>query len=121
MTRIYSDEIMAFAEEALGGEENGAVLRRLCEASSGELRARLRENVEAEDIRELFVTAASVLALSMYMALTDSLSGEEVRAGELSVKKRALGASAAELRKQAETLLAEYLRDEGFAFMGVSG
>ncbi|MGN1002552.1 MAG: hypothetical protein ACI4PC_07245 [Oscillospiraceae bacterium] len=121
MVCIYSEEILAFARQALGDQEKGELLQSLCQAASGELRARLREGVAPEDIRETFVTAAGVLALSLYTALEEAALPGEVKAGSLSVKKGGGGASAAVLRQQAEALLAAYLQDQGFAFLGVKG
>lgn len=121
VVRIYSEEIMAFAREALGDVESGDLLRSLCKAASGELKARLREGVAPEDIKEPFITAAGVLALSMYMALEEPAFTGEVKAGNLSVKRSAGGTSAAALRQQAEAMLAAYLQDQGFAFLGVRG
>lgn len=118
---IYSEEIMAFARQALGDESSGNLLKSLCEAASGELRARLRQGVAPEDIKETFITAAGVLALSMYMALEESAFSGQVKAGSLSVTRSGGGASAASLRQQAEAMLAAYLQDQGFAFLGVRG
>lgn len=99
--------------------EKTEALSALCGAASAELRARLREGVEVESIKPLFVAAAGVLALSMYIALGDEGS-YSFRAGELSVSKNG-GVSASSLRQQAESILSAYLRDCGFDFRSVKG
>ena len=70
---------------------------------------------------ELFTTAAGMLAISMYMELGSAHSGgvSGFTAGRLSVQLG--GASAAALRKSAETMLGAYLATGGFEFMGVQG
>lgn len=70
---------------------------------------------------ELFTTAAGMLAISMYMELGSAHSGgvSGFTAGRLSVQLG--GASAAALRKSAETMLGAYLDTGGFEFMGVQG
>lgn len=103
---------------SLGVEEKGETLASLCEAASSELVARLKEGVEPESIKPLFVTAAGVLALSMYIALGDK--GETgFKAGDISVSFGGRAASAHALRTQAEAILAAHLRDRGFEFRSV--
>lgn len=108
-----------------GGEVSETVMMTMCSAAAQELKNRLREGIGAEEIKELFVAAAGVLALSMYIAGGTAAPNavRSFRAGSLSVT--CAGAedtpSAASLRRQAERMLSAYLRDEGFAFMGVRG
>lgn len=119
MSNIYIDEIYSFAEGSLGGETGKKdTLTALCAAASAELLARLREGVDVESIKPLFVTAAGVLALSMFIALGDE--GEySFKAGSVSVSGGNKAASAHSLRMQAETILSAYLSDRGFQFKSV--
>ena len=120
MINIYSEEIYTFADNSLGGAENGEVLSALCAAASAELLSRLREGTDVESIKPLFVTAAGVLALSMYIALGDE--GDcAFKAGSFSMSTGGKAASAHSLRKQAEAMLASYISDSGFEFRGVAG
>lgn len=123
MRFIYDQEIFDFAAEMCGGEISETVMRALCRAAAGELRQRLREGVGAEEIRELFVAAAGVLALSMYTAAGGRSTVTSFKAGNLSVTCADGGepVSATGLRRMAENMLAAYLRDEGFGFLGVRG
>jgi hypothetical protein len=122
----YTDEIYARACSLLGGDvgqENAAALTAMCEAAGAELEARLRRGVSAQEIRQLFVSAAGVLALSMYIQLFGACDDtSSFKAGSVTVSRRspsAVKVSAASLRKQAEAMLAAYLEDRGFDFRGV--
>ena len=116
---IYTDEIYTFAGESLAlGEGKSPRLEALCAAASAELMGRLREGVKIEDIKPLFVSAAGVLALSMYIAAEDE--GQcSFKAGNLSVSSGSKAASAHSLRLQAEAMLAAYMADRGFEFRSV--
>ena len=121
MIIIFLDEIYDFAENSLGSDNtNREMLNALCSAASSELLGRLKEGTDVESIKTLFVTAAGVLALSMYIALGDNGS-YSFRAGNLSVSASGGGTSAASLRKQAESILAGYISDRGFEFRSVEG
>ena len=106
-----------------GGEK---VLEAVCEAAAMEIKAKLRDNVSVDDLGELYVTAAGILAIALYVELSDSAEGgiNSFSAGNLSVSlsnSEGIKASAASLRKMAENMLSEYLKDSGFCFMGVDG
>ena len=106
-----------------GGEE---VLGAVCEAAAMEIKAKLRDNVSPDDLGELFVTAAGMLAIAMYMEFSDGAESgiKSFSAGNLSASissSEGIKASAASLRETAEKLLSAYLKDSGFCFMGVDG
>jgi hypothetical protein len=109
----------------LGGDTGDTeALTRLCPAAASELESRLREGVSPDDIEELFVTAAGVLALSMYIGIGGANDVSGVRAGNVTVSRRgaqSAAVSAATLRREAEAMLSAYLADRGFEFMGVRG
>ena len=120
---IYAREIFDFASEMCAGELSETVMMTLCRAAAGELRQRLREGVGAGEIKELFVAAAGILALSMYAAAGARPAMTSFKAGNLSVTCADGGetVSAPALRRLAESMLSSYIRDEGFGFMGVRG
>ena len=99
-------------------DEDADMLRAVCSAAAAELESRLRRGASSDEIGETFVTASAMLAISMYMELGSAHSGG-FTAGKLSVQLG--GASAAALRKSAETLLGAYLDSGGFEFVGVQG
>ena len=104
-------------------DRDDKLLKAVCSAAGAELSARLRRGVESSDIEELFVSAAGVLAISMYIELHgESDKGvESFSAGSLKVKLKneTKYESAAALRKLAENMLASYLECGGFSFTGV--
>lgn len=108
-----SDQVLNQAE-LLAGEMDAAGrerLRLLCAAVVGILKGRLRDEINPEDIREEFVTAASLTACARWSRSQDI---QEFRAGDLTVKK----GQSASLEGEALELLGPYLKP-GFAFMGV--
>ena len=122
----YTSEIYGKAAEILGSvpEERADALTSMCEAAERELASRLRDGVTAAEIEEAFTLAAGVLALSMYVQLGDAGDESSVKIGNIAVSRRGSGsvrASAANLRKQAESMLTAYLKDRGFDFRGVRG
>ena len=86
-------------------------LRLLCTAAVRALTAQLRDGLSPEDIREDFVAAASLYALSRWGRGEDI---QEFRAGDLTVKK----GQVANLEAEALALLGPYLKT-GFTFVGV--
>lgn len=119
-----TDDIFDRAEQLLGeaiSEDKKQVLAALCAAAASELESKLKRGVAINQIQELFVTAAGVLALSMYIQLDEPDGITSFSAGSVSVNKAASADSAASLRKQAETMLQGYLADQGFEFVGVRG
>lgn len=76
------------AASPLGNE--GKALRSACQTAAAELESKLRSGVNSSDIEELFVSAAAVLALSLYLELRDIPNDkiDSFKAGELSVSLR---------------------------------
>lgn len=101
-------------------DEDEAALRVLCALAEEELSRRLRPGVTAQDCEAAFSVGAAWLALA---GLCAGEREESVTAGGLSIKRS--GASgperSAELRRQCERVMAPYLRDEAFFFLGVRG
>ena len=123
-----NQDVESKAREMLGYSplaESGRVLRSVCDSAAAELESRLRAGVKSSDIEELFVSAAGVLAISLYLEL-EYIPDEKIdsfTAGDLSVKLRegTKAQSAATLRKRAESMLSAYLDCGGFEFTGVAG
>ena len=121
-----NQDIESKARDMLGAELDAAknrLLRTVCASAAAELEARLRAGVKSSDIEELFVCAAGMLAISMYLELGSNADEkiDSFSAGGLSVnlKDGAKAESAATLRKRAENMLSAYLECGGFAFAGV--
>lgn len=103
------------------GTESGALLSALCTAADVELKSRLKNGVLLEEIEELFVTAAAMLALSMLTESSEQERMTEFTAGSLTVGFAGEKVSAAALRRQAENMLRCYIESDDFAFTGVAG
>lgn len=116
------ETILKYAKDiGTAGEGQEALLEALCLAAEAELTGRLREGLTPEDCGEAFPVAAAWLALA---GLCVGQAGEPSAwsAGAVSVSGAAPAEKRADnLRRQAEELMAPYLRDEGFWFQGVRG
>jgi len=117
-----SEKILELAEllsEADPGQTE--LLERLCLAAERELTGRLRDGVAPEDCEPAFVAGAAWLALAGLYGGQGTEEVEAFTAGELTVRPTGGEARSARLRAQAERVMAPYLRDGGFAFVGVRG
>ena len=94
------------------------LLRLLCEVSESVLISRLRDGLMPEDCGEAFVTAAAWYALADLNAVAADLQVKEFKAGDLTVKQDSTEDFSRRLRKQADLLMAPYLKD-AFSFTGV--
>ncbi len=123
-----NQDIESKAREMLAASplgDKGKALRSACQTAAAELESKLRSGVNSSDIEELFVSAAAVLALSLYLELTGITNDkiDSFKAGELSVSLRdgTKTGSAQSLRMRAESMLSAYLDCGGFEFKGVVG
>lgn len=116
-------EILEFAQmagEVKEGEEE--LLSLLCQVAENELASQLKEGIRPEDCAGAFVIAAAWLALSLLCVSRQEDDADSWSVGEVSVKKNGnAGERAAVYRGQAERMMKPYCRDDGFAFVGVSG
>ena len=101
-------------------QQQSRVLEVLCEASTSSLKSRLREGLTPEDCKADFIAAASLMALAALARASGSSAGEQISAGDFSIKKGVVSYDAASncLRNQAEMMIAPYLKDR-FSFRGV--
>jgi len=113
------EEIYNAAREICGTEEGNSLVERLCIAAYSEFSRRLKNGVNVEDCKDYFVTACALFAGAMYL---DTISASEgsYTAGQVSVSKPDSG-SAKALKAQAELILAPFVADNGFEFIGVRG
>lgn len=120
------EQVFALAGRIAGVDEDGqALLEQLCEASVAMWESRLAEGVSAESCGSAFVCAAAFTAAADFCTARQSGGGVDFTAGEISVKTRAAGETAAladSLRQTAERLMTPYgAASGGFAFLGVRG
>ena len=117
------DDIVYRAKSMLGesfreGTEDS--LEAICIAAMQTLESRLRVDVCRSDIEVIMISAASLLAVSMYMELRrGTQSCDSFSAGNVSVKLKNSAPSSDTLRDQAEALIKPYTDCGGFSFVGV--
>ena len=116
-----SDEIMALCRAMGAGEGREELLEPMIRACCEQLALRLRPDVLPADCGAAFPLAAAML-------VTDQLAGTggevaSFTAGDLTIRTQAAegGRSGKSLTEQAEALLAPWVRDSGFVFLGVEG
>ena len=119
------EEIYEAAAQAAPSGADEELLQRLCRISAAQWQARLKAGVPPEDCREVFICAAAWLAAA---ALESARAGGEelssLRAGDMSVTKRAAADAARRLdalRAQAWALMRPYTKDGGFYFCRTQG
>ena len=126
---ITTHEILTVAQCFVGKELSQGeqeVLSLLCEAAGSLWQERLRDGIDPEDCRSAFLTACAWTALGGMTAAMEQNSPAPLSftAGDLSVhrgKASDPNACARSLQAQAQELMAPYVKDQGFAFLGVNG
>ena len=116
-----TNDILTIALSLAGESADEDVMAALCDAASAELEARLREGESPETLGSVFSLAAGVLAVSMYCAVERPEQIKSFKAGNVSVDYADGEITPESLRSAAETILAAYLKDRGFDFLGVRG
>ena len=126
MAESMSEQIFSIAcALSKADESEKSMLRMICTAQEESLVRALKEGVAKEDCESAFICAASWLAAA---ALESARAGGEelssLRAGDLTVTKRASGESGRRLEAlcaQARMLIRPYTKDGSFCFFGVQG
>ena len=113
--QVFAQALMMTGE--LDGPQTD-LLDALCGASTAALVARLRDGLNPDDCRADFVAAASLFALAAMNEAGLGMDMEEFRAGDLTVKRGGGDAASRCLRRQADLIIAPYLKDS-FSFRGV--
>ena len=116
---MYAEDIYTAASAMCG--DSSELLGLLSAAAEEELFYRLKKDVDVKSIESLFIASAAMLAVSMYAEVSDSdIKG--YTAGNVSVEYGGDNQALSEaMRKRGEMLLAGYLDDGGFDFVGVIG
>ena len=115
-----TEKIVAMAKALGAGEEQEELLSVLCQAAQRELEGRLRPELTPEDCESAFVPAAAWMALAWLNTGTGGEGITSFTAGDVTIRREG-GRESAALLDQAQRLMAPYLRDGGFAFLGVRG
>lgn len=99
-------------------EENQALLEAVCAASANELKQQLRDNIGPEDCLTDFVMAAAMLALANMSDVGSMAQLEQIKAGDVTLRRKESCTGAQSLRDQAYALMRPYIK-ANFSFMGV--
>lgn len=109
--------LQKLAASLCGLEEADEVLSALCQAAFDDLCLRLREGVTPEKCGKTFWIAAAMLAADAWQKGRGTANIASFTAGSIHVQA---GQGDGRLSGTAMELLRPWLRDEGFAFQGVS-
>lgn len=116
-----TETVIALAQ-AMGSVDKSQLdlLGSMAEVAVKSLTARLRDGVTEADCGQAFPVAAAWIALAglSICSARDDISA--FTAGDLSIKSEGGYAKAGYLRREAERLMAPYLRDDRFRFQRVS-
>lgn len=94
------------------------LLRLLCSGAVSSLESRLRPGLTPEDCRADFVAAASLFALSALSAASEEKNLDEMKIGDVTLKRSCADTASKCLHSQGELIIAPYLADR-FCFRGV--
>ena len=94
------------------------LLRMLCVSAEAALKSRLRTGLTPEDCRADFIAATSLFALAAMSQVSDDAALEEVKLGDVTLKRKDADTASRCLHSQATLIIAPYLQDR-FSFRGV--
>lgn len=98
--------------------ENLVLLETFCRSAENSLRMKLRQGITPEDCKADFIAAASLLALAALSETDDLAQMQQIRTGDVTLRRGSTDSAACCLRYQAEVIMRPYLQAP-FAFMGV--
>ena len=97
---------------------NQELLRVLCRSAENSLRQLLREGITPEDCKVDFIAGASLMALAALSETDDMAAMEQIRTGDITLRRGSTDSAACCLRYQAELIMRPYLKT-AFLFTGV--
>ena len=114
-----TEQVLELLKKLCAADQDETVMRLLCQAACSRLRGMLASGATLEDCGEMFPLAAAYLIMDWLDDLNDGADITALSAGDLTVRRE--GGQRGRGKEQAMTLLAPWLRDEGFVFRGVRG
>ena len=99
-------------------EKQLPMLEILCRTAENSLRGKLRDGISPEDCMPDFVASASLYALAALSELDEDMQMDQIRLGDVTLRRGSTNAAACCLRYQADQMMAPYVKDS-FTFMGV--
>lgn len=113
--QIYAQALVLIQDSQ---DDKLPMLEVLCRCAETSLRQNLREGVSPEDCKADFVAAASLYALAAMSEMDELGQMEQIKAGDLTLRRGSTDSAACCLRYQAEVMMSPYMKDR-FSFMGV--
>ena len=115
-----SEQIYAQALVLIQDSEDAKLpmLEVLCRCAEASLRQNLRDGMTPEDCKADFIAAASLYALAAMSEMDDLTQMQEIKAGDLTLRRGSTDSAACCLRYQAEIMMKPYMKDR-FSFVGV--
>lgn len=113
--QIYAQAMVLIQDSE---DEKLPMLEILCRCAENSLRMNLREGVSPEDCKADFVAAASLYALAAMSEMDEMAQMEQIKAGDLTLRRGSTDSAACCLRYQAEVMMSPYMKDR-FSFVGV--
>ena len=113
--QIYAQALVLIQDSQ---DEKLPMLEVLCRCAENSLRQNLRDGITPEDCKADFVAAASLYALAAVSGVDGLAQMQEMKAGDLTVRRGSADSAACCLRYQAEVVIKPYLKDR-FSFTGV--
>ena len=112
-----NETVLALCKAMGAGEEQMNLLLTLIDASVAGLKSRLKGGIAPEDCGSAFPLAAAMVAMEGLSAAEGGDRVVSVTAGEVSLRTGGKNSGVS----QAERLMAPWLGETGFAFVGVLG
>ena len=113
--QIYAQALVLTQDST---QMNLPMLEVLCRSAENTVQRKLREGITPEDCKADFIAAASLLALAALSEQDEVAQVEQIRTGDLTLRRGSPDTAACCLRYQAELMMAPYLQDK-FLFAGV--
>lgn len=113
--QIYAQALVLIQDSE---DEKLPMLEILCRCAENSLRQNLREGVSPEDCKADFVAAASLYALAAMSEMDELAQMDQIKAGDLTLRRGSTDSAACCLRYQAEVMMSPYMKDR-FSFVGV--
>lgn len=113
--QIYAQALVLIQDSE---DEKLPMLEILCRCAETSLRQNLREGVSPEDCKADFVAAASLYALAAMSEMDELSQMDQIKAGDLTLRRGSTDSAACCLRYQAEVMMSPYMKDR-FSFVGV--
>lgn len=113
--QIYAQALVLIQDSE---DDKLPMLEVLCRCAENSLKQNLREGVSPDDCKADFVAAASLYALAALSEMDELAQMEQIKAGDLTLRRGSTDSAACCLRYQAEMMMAPYMKDR-FSFAGV--